>query len=245
MPSTNCFCGAELSGADTNEQVTAGVAHFEAEHPQIPITATGVRNFIEREPMLTGGTERLDTLGEVSIVPLAPERLDDVLAFFDHDAFADFPGWAGCYCIAHHCPDESEWADRSWQRNRADLVDRINAGTTSGVLAYVDGRLAGWCNASKREAYPHYARGEDDTAVGVVACFVMAPPYRGHGLARRLLEAAVEQFRSEGMAAVEGHCATNAVGPQASYRGTIPLYESQGFEVAHRGEQTTVMRKAL
>ena len=110
--------GAEISGADIDEQVAAGVAHFADEHPQIGVTATGVRNFIEREPMLTGGTERLDTLGEVSVVALGPERVDDVLAFFDRDAFADFPGWAGCYCMAHHFPDEAEWADRSWQRNR-------------------------------------------------------------------------------------------------------------------------------
>lgn len=32
----------------------------------------------------------------VEIWPLAPSRLSDFLAFFDRDAFADNPHWAGC-----------------------------------------------------------------------------------------------------------------------------------------------------
>ena len=33
----------------------------------------------------------------IEIRPLAPERLDDFLACFDSDAFADNPSWASCY----------------------------------------------------------------------------------------------------------------------------------------------------
>ncbi len=245
VPSTNCFCGFEIAGDDRDAQVAVGYAHFSEMHPEIGTSETGIRNFLEREEMLTGGVERIEDIGSVEVVDLTPERLDDVLAFFDHDAFADFPGWAACYCMAHHVEDEAEFQVRSWQRNREDLVARINAGKTTGTLAYVDGKLAGWCNASARAEYPHYARGTDDDTTGVVTCFVIAAPYRRHGLAKSLLDGAIDQFQRRGMSAVEAHCATVADNAAKAYRGTIPLYEAAGFTVVYPGEQTTVMRREL
>lgn len=34
----------------------------------------------------------------LSLRPLGPSLLEDWLAFFDGDAFADHPEWGSCYC---------------------------------------------------------------------------------------------------------------------------------------------------
>ncbi len=244
MLTSTCFCGQELTGADRDAQVEMAVAHFDADHAHMGLTSVNMRNYLEREGALTGPKERLDSIGAIRVADLGPEHVDDVLRFFDHNAFADNPAWASCYCMAHHVT-ESEWNERTWQRNRDDLAARINAGTTTGTLAYVDDNLAGWCNASVRSELPDYANGEADDAVGVVGCFVIAPPYRRHSLARELLDAALDQFRRRGIRVAEGYPATEVTTSAVAYRGTIPLYESAGFELVKRGPRTSVLRREL
>jgi GNAT superfamily N-acetyltransferase len=250
MPAITCeACQVELAADDFDAHVGVVLDHYTAEHPQFGLTERQVRNYLERMPMLSPATARLDEVGEVDVVPLSVEHVDDVTAFFDRDAFAGNPAWASCYCMAHHVPggeEGDEWGERSWRDNRNELAERIRAGTTQGVVAYCDGQLVAWCNASPRCQYPGYVRddGADDTT-GVVACFVVAPTHRGHGLARRLLAAAIEQFPSAGITAVEAHPANDPTWAGAAYRGTIPLYVEQGFAVAHEGERTTVVRRDI
>jgi GNAT superfamily N-acetyltransferase len=208
-----------------------------------------VRNYLERIPLLSTDTERLPEIGEVQVVALGVEQVDDVLRFFDRDAFAGNPAWASCYCMAHHVPGGEAgeaWGDRSWRDNRNDLAERIRTGETQGVVAYCDGQLVAWCNASPRCRFPDYARDDGaDESTGVVACFVVAPSHRGHGLARQMLAAIVEHFPGGGVTAVEAHPANDVQWAGAAYRGTIPLYREHGFEVLHEGERTTVVRREL
>jgi GNAT superfamily N-acetyltransferase len=249
VPAFTCdVCATEVTAEDLDTLVAATHTHFSAAHADFGVTERMVRNYLERQPMLTGPTDRVDAIGAVDIVPISADRVDDVLSFFDHDAFADNPQWASCYCMAHHVPGGEtgeEWGGRSWEDNRRDLAERIRSGTTKGVLAYEGGRLVGWCNASKRCEYPDYVRGSDDETTGVVTCFAIAPSHRGHGMARRLLDAAVERFSEDGVTAVEGHPANDVSRPGSAYRGTIPLFREHGFDIVHEGERTTVLRREL
>jgi GNAT superfamily N-acetyltransferase len=150
--------------------------------------------------------------------------------------------------MAHHVPggeSGDEWAGRTWQQNRDDLAARVRAGTTTGTLAYVDGKLAGWCNASPRAAYPGDAKGPDDDRIGFVACFVISPPYRRHGLARQLLAGAVDRLTRDGMTSVQAHPGTDPQNAASSYRGTVPLFEQAGFTVVDLGERITAVEKVL
>jgi GNAT superfamily N-acetyltransferase len=79
----------------------------------------------------------------------------------------------------------------------------------------------------------------------VVACFAVAPSHRGHGVARRMLDAALEGFRAMGVSAVEAHPATDPQWAGAAYRGTIPLYRERGFDVVTEEERTTVVRRDI
>jgi GNAT superfamily N-acetyltransferase len=229
-----CSCGVETTAANLDRLVPQVKAHFDSTHPELGLTMAAIRNYLEAEDRLTGPAERLETIGSIEIRPVGAETLEDILAFFDSEATVGNPAWAGCYCM--HFPVggslDPEWGDRTWQENRADQSARIRSGETTGVLAYVDGKLAGWCNATARSQFPGFATGSDDEKVGSVVCFAIAPPYRGHGVASHLLDGAISRLWSMGFTRIEGYPVPEAPIWERAFRGSLGLFLSKGFEVA-------------
>jgi ribosomal protein S18 acetylase RimI-like enzyme len=209
---------------------------------------------------VTGGgagvAERARAKG-IDIRRLGPDTVDDLLAFFE-GAFADNPWWSGCYCAFYHTPGQ-EWdsGPEAKERNREFKRQHILAGRSQGYLAYVDGmeKPVGWLNAAPRESYENprgLAKARDGTpGVGALMCFVVAPGYRGRGVAAALLEAACEGFRRDGLRYAEGYA---RVGEKRedwetfetmNYHGPLPMYEKAGFTKVGEIAGYAVMRKSL
>lgn len=242
---TACPCGAEVGGSDREALAEAVVEHCRARHPEWSVTIQAARNLLDALDRLTGPTVRLETIGAVEVHPAAGGRVADVLAFFDHDVFADNPGWASCYCRFHHVAS-SEWGERSAQQNRDDLETGLGSGATTAFVATVDGRLAGWCNASRRSEYPAHRDGSpDDDVTAALVCFAVAPPYRGHGVARGLLDATVDGLRAAGMRAIEAYPVRDPASGAAAYHGTVAMFDAAGFEVTRDDDHGIVMRRPL
>ena len=229
-----CGCGAIVSGADIDSLVSPVTAHFEETHPELGITKIAVRNYLEAEDRLVGPTERLESIGSIEIRAIGPETLDDILAFFDTEAYAGNPAWGSCYCMffpvgGHEAEDI--WGNRTASENRRGQAARIEAGSTTGVLAYVDGKLAGFCNATARSEFPGFATGNDDQHVGSIVCFTISPPYREHGVAAHLLDGAISYLFSSGFTRIEGYPLAESPDRQRAFRGSLDLFRSRGFEV--------------
>jgi uncharacterized protein YndB with AHSA1/START domain/GNAT superfamily N-acetyltransferase len=190
--------------------------------------------------------ERLPEIGPVEIRDLTPALLGDYRRFFDEDGFRDHPAWAACYCSETNI---GESAVRTGSENRAQMSRLIDAGEVSALLAYVDGRPVGWCNYG---VTTHLAgvmsklklEAADHDAVGSVACFVIAAPYRRHGIAERLLEAACERLSLVGCTAVEAYPRKDAA-DTTSYRGPLEMYLRAGFEPYREAGRTLIVRKSL
>jgi GNAT superfamily N-acetyltransferase len=227
-----------------DELVSVGVDHWGSIHPEYELTRVSIRNYLEAEQRIDGPTERLDEIGEIVIKSVGTDVADDVLEFFDRRVFAGNPAWGMCYCMFHHLGGRyaGDWPDRTWQQNRADLSVRIDNRGTTGVVAYVDGVLAGWCNASAREAFPSLTDGADEE-IGSIVCFAVAPPYRGHGVSRRLLEAAVQLLAEQGRKVVEAYPVAEPPDGTTAYVGTLALYQEAGFDVF--SDEPLVVRKSL
>ena len=150
------------------------------------------RNYAEASERLTGGTERLSEIGDVTVHPVSEDRVGDWLRLFDHEGFSGNPDWASCYCLEPHVPATPELPERPWRETRAAVAERLRCGRTFGYLAYVDDRPAGWVNASFRSDYGLYRLidpdGPEPPSVIGVSCFVIAPPFRRHGIASALLD---------------------------------------------------------
>lgn len=227
-----CHCSTLLTAEDTEALVTPVKAHFDEAHPEFGLTSTSVRNYLESEDRSTGPVDRLDEIGEIEIRAITVDSGPDVGRFFDLDAFPDNPAWGACYCMffprGGHQNDD--WGNETWQANRADQMDRIAAGKTTGMLAYVEGRMVGWCNTTARGELPGLATG-DDGGVASVVCFVIAPPYRGHGVAKRLLDGVVSRFAAIGFTGLEAYPVRDPADERAAYHGSLDLFERAGFEV--------------
>lgn len=238
-------CGATFSGEDRDTLGAAALDHFTTAHPEWGVGETAIDNWLDARERLSDKTERLDAIGHIEVHQVTPDRIDDVLRFFDYDGFAGNPEWASCYCMFFHLDDPKSFGNAPWQKNREGLTESLRQGTTTGYLAYVDGNPAGWCNASLRSAYPIRRQGVDDDEVGVVACFVIAPSYRRHGLARRLLDAAIEGFRTRGVKRVQAHPRIGTDDDRPNFHGPLSLYLGAGFEIVEQNERDALVVKDL
>jgi len=175
------------------------------------------------------------SVAAIEVQPLAPQRLADFLAFFDHDAFVDNRRWQSCYCqYLHTDHGRVDWALCTAQQNRAAACQRIEAARMPGLLAYRDGRVVGWCNAAPLTMLPAYAdeRTDEDAQIGQIGCFVVAPSARPIGLRHHAAHGVtrVEQFleRRDGeLGGAEEHHAKTGGSPASGRRGYhLPVRES-------------------
>lgn len=163
------------------------------------------------------------------------------------------PDAGGCWCMSYRDSRVSN-ADRP-----AYMAGECATEPGPGVLAYVDGEVAGWCSVAPRSTYRRLMNSRtipflDDRDAWSAVCFVVRAGYRGRGLMHVLLAGAVEHARTHGAEVVEGYpveTGGSRVDVISGYVGTVELFEAAGFRragptTAHSGHrQRWVMRKEL
>jgi len=237
---------AESLDALADVFVTHGQTNHSWDYPEESIR-NYARNYAEAVERLTGDIVRKEEIGEITISPVTEASIDDWLQFFDHDGFADNPGWASCYCLQPHLPTTDENLDRPWRESRSIMVKRILNGETFGYLAYVDNKPAGWVNASLCSDYQLFQHVDPNgpalaSRIGI-SCFVIAPPYRKHGLASALLDRAIADAASRGASWIEGYPRNKSESNAAAhFRGPYSMYAKRGFQPVVVRERDTVMR---
>jgi GNAT superfamily N-acetyltransferase len=195
---------------------------------------------------------------KVEVRDLTPELLDDYLQFFDKDAFTDFPEWSECYCGFYDTPgDNWDASAESGPAHRKARAERIKSGKAHGLLAFVDNRVVGWCNAQARSNFVNmrrYSTVIDNPAeqIGSIMCFLVAPGYRGKGVGTLLLNAACDKFRRDRLQVAEGYPTTNPIKreweipwAEENYKGSLNMYLKAGFKVHRQLERFAIVRKSL
>ena len=245
--SVQCSCDAAVEAPTADDIPAAYLVHVRSAHEDWPFPDVAVE--VVGEALLrltTGAAERLDALaGEVSVVPVMPDHLDDWLDYFDHDAFVDRPWLAACYCLEQHAPMPPP-AVGGWRENREQMRARFLDGTAHGYLALVDGKAAGWVNAAWRGDQVYALARDDDASTITVSCFAIAAPFRGHGLQAQLLDRVIADAPGRGATRIEAYPRTE-LGPDGGgrFRGSLELFEARGFTVVKDLGATKVMRLQL
>jgi ribosomal protein S18 acetylase RimI-like enzyme len=86
---------------------------------------------------------------------------------------------------------------------------------------------------------------DEPERVGSIVCFVIASPYRRHGVARRLLDAACESLARQGFAVAEAY-PTKQSGPDPmEHRGPLRMYLDAGFTPFRDTPRITAVRRDL
>ena len=208
----------------------------------------GLRNVVD--PEVAASLRRLDRIGEPEVLPLTPERLDDFLDLFDGRAFADNPSWEDCYCFnLRFAGGDAASAARTGADNRRDMSDAIVNGRAHGLLAYADGRAVGWCSACPKGEMAELMRRDwmpqESERVGMIGCLVIAPQYRRHGIARRLVAAASDYLAGLGCTVAEAY-PLKEVGTDAhGFYGPPAIYRDLGYETYRDLPQRAVVRRRL
>jgi GNAT superfamily N-acetyltransferase len=189
--------------------------------------------------------------GPIEIRPLEAGRLADYERFFDRTAFMDNALWSGCYCHFYCFPGTKEqWQKRRSAENRVAQSELIRRGTAQGYLAYAGDKVIGWCNAAPRSMLPGLEREAelrtgDTEGIGSIVCFVVAAPYRGQGVAKRLLDRACEGLRARALTIAEAYPRSDEVSSSAAYHGPLTMYLEAGFEPYRDEGAWTIVRKRL
>lgn len=121
-----------------------------------------------------------------------------------------------------------------------------------GLLAYVEGEIAGWCSVAPRYAFPRLEasrilRPVDEMAVWSVTCLTVVKAHRRKGVSVALLNGAADFVARHGGAAVEGYPVEPDRAnypPVYAWVGTARGFQSAGYtEIARRSPTRPIMRR--
>jgi GNAT superfamily N-acetyltransferase len=166
----------------------------------------------------------------IEVVPATPERWGDVVTVLGGS------GDRGCWCQAPRglVPGGRRSAPNA---RRAALHDQLAEDPPPGVLAYLDGAVAGWCGFGPRPSLPRLVRSRtipaiDDAAVWSILCFNVRVGFRRRGVAAALLAGVVDLARQSGAPGVEAYPIDpegGRVDTSFGYVGVTPMFEKAGF----------------
>jgi GNAT superfamily N-acetyltransferase len=166
----------------------------------------------------------------IEVVPATPDRWSDVITVMgDNDV--------GCWCQA---PRGRVGSGRNAPPGvrREGLREQLAEEPPAGMLAYVDGEVAGWCGFGPRERLPRLVRSRSipsigDQAVWSIVCFRVRVGFRRMGVASALLAGVVDYAHRSGAPGVEAY----PVDPEGErvdvgfgYVGVTPMFEKAGFK---------------
>ena len=247
----NCVCGHRIAAPDGERLYAALRNHSDEAHADLHTPDGELRALVETRLRMSpwdGATTPLEQ--PLEIKSLTPAGTDDFAGFFDRDAFVDNPDWASCYCLFYEYTGD-DWESRSGEQNRADKTESIRQNRAHGLLAYVGERPIAWCNAAPRMSLPRIMADDqlqiddDPSCVGSIVCFVVSAPYRRQGIARRLLEAACDGLRGQGLSIVEAYPPRQSTSDARAYHGPLEMYLAAGFKPLRETEHHVIVRKLL
>jgi len=198
--------------------------------------------------------------GELEIFDVTPDRWADLVSLFERPGpRGSWPRTSACYCMFWRLkPADYEAAfrrrsleGRSGGPNKEAMKRLVAGGGVPGLLAYRDGRAAGWVSVSPRAdlvRLEHSPRlrapdGADDDRTWAVSCFYVHRSDWRSGIGGALLAAAVERATAHGASTVEGYpVKAPSVDP---YTGYDAMFARAGFRLVQpgRGRGRALWRK--
>jgi GNAT superfamily N-acetyltransferase len=135
--------------------------------------------------------------------PLTPDTWDDFARLVEHNGGV----WGGCWCMGFH----AEGLTRDATSNRAAKESHVDAGTVHQILVYAGEECIGWCQYGSPSALPNikntgaYAKELVDQPDWRFGCLFTGKGYRGTGVSRVAVSAALDAMRAAGGGVVEAY----------------------------------------
>jgi GNAT superfamily N-acetyltransferase len=167
----------------------------------------------------------------IEVVPATPDRWDDVVTLLGGNDDK------GCWCQSPRGRTVGYGAAEPGSRRAALRTQVAEDDPPPGLLAYVDGQVAGWCGFGPRPDLPRLVHSRtipaiDDAPVWSILCFNIRVGYRRQGVAAALLDGVIELARRSGAPGVEAYPIDpegGRVNANFGYVGVTPMFEKAGF----------------
>jgi ribosomal protein S18 acetylase RimI-like enzyme len=179
--------------------------------------------------------------------------------------WADFEKLAvkqgGCWCMYYQRPRPvgKGSSTEEWKKiNRKDKEALVRQGRSHAILVYSDETPVGWCQYGVRDELPRIDAGRGYRKVRPVVgnerlwritCFFVDREYRGRGVAKIALHAALESIRKQGGGIVEAYPVVSkkmAAVPEWRWFGTPNMFRRERFKpVAPLGTSGLLMRRTI
>jgi GNAT superfamily N-acetyltransferase len=187
---------------------------------------------------------------QIEIYPATAERWRDLETLFGkHGASED------CWCMF--------WRMRRKDFNRLKGEDRksllkemIGNNEIPGLLAYVNGQVAGWCSVAPREQYraleySHKLKRIDEKPVWTIMCFFVNKAYRFQGLMQALIRGAVDYAKQHQAKIIEAYpidmhspqLKEHKLSGDRGYMGIASIFSQAGFIEAGRASETQLIMR--
>jgi GNAT superfamily N-acetyltransferase len=183
---------------------------------------------------------------QFTVRPLTPDTFGDLDELFGRPG-GSIVRW--CWCMYHRRSGKAP----AGPRNRDQLCELVDSGTVPGLVGYLDDSPVGWISLGPRSDYARLERSPimkpvDDADVWSIVCTFVDKAHRGQGLQRRMLAAAIDYARDNGVRLLEAYPVDKPTRSHDDFMffGSRSLYERAGFrEVVRRSPTRVVMRRRL
>ena len=150
--------------------------------------------------------------------------------------------------------DKSEMSSHNRKRKKALVAQ----GRSHGIIVYSGNQPVGWCQYGLKDELPRIDRGRFYRKLGLedvprrlwrMSCFFVDRDYRGRGVARTALKAALESIKEQGGGVVEAYpVVSKALSAEAQWIwfGTPSMFRRERFKpVSPLGTSYLLMRKTI
>src|SRR6267143_1707127 len=206
----------------------------------------------------------ISRIGSMDRVSMSP-RKDFTVKELSPSTWPDFEKLAikqgGCWCMYYQRPKPvaKGLPTEEWKKiNKKDKEILVRQGRSHAMLVYDDKTSVGWCQYGTRDELPRIDAGRNYRRVRPllgaeklwrITCFFVDKDYRGKGVSKVALHAALESIKSMGGGIVEAYPVVSrkmAAVPEWRWFGTPNMFRRERFKpVAPLGTSGLLMRRTI
>ncbi len=167
----------------------------------------------------------------LTVRPLTPDLWPQL-----EELFGRVGACNGCWCLYWRIG--SAYTQRPRDDNRKAFKRIVTKGPPPGLLAFSGDVAVGWVQVTPRAALPklataRFTRAVDDMPVWSVSCFYVRKGWRGKGVSKALIDAAVAYARKAKAPALEAYPMTTDThrSNAGMFTGSASAFAKAGFKI--------------
>jgi GNAT superfamily N-acetyltransferase len=180
--------------------------------------------------------------------PVNKNRWKDI-----EELFGERGACGGCWCMSWRLKPK-DFEKQKGLGNKKAFKKIIYKNEAPGIIAYINGKPAGWCSVAAREKFIRLENSKvlakvDDEPVWAITCFFIAKAFRKQGLSSELLKGVIDFCKKKKVKILEAYPVepySKNIPAAFAWTGIPSAFEKVGFKVVEwRSPKRPIMRYYL